>query len=59
MKDTKDGRMSFDDQLSALEAYEQGMALAKKLNAQLDQAEKRILEIAGDTLRPMEADGDE
>ncbi len=43
----------------ALEAYERGMALAKALNAQLDQAEKRILEIAGDTLRPLEADDDE
>ncbi len=42
----------------ALEAYEKGMKLAKELNRQLDEAEKRILEIAGDTLKPLEGHDD-
>ena len=49
------GEMPLD---KALDAYEKGMALAKELNAQLDQAEKRILQVAGDRLVPLEVGED-
>ena len=49
------GEMPLD---RALDAYEKGMALAKELNAQLDQAEKRILQVAGDRLVPLEVGED-
>ena len=50
------GEMPLD---KALDAYEKGMALAKELNAQLDQAEKRILQVAGDRLVPLEVGEDD
>ena len=49
------GEMPLD---KALDAYEKGMALAKELNEQLDQAEKRILQVAGDRLEPLEVGED-
>lgn len=49
------GEMPLD---RALDAYERGMALAKDLNAQLNEAEKRILEVSGGKLAPMEVEED-
>ena len=49
------GEMPLD---RALDAYEKGMALAKDLNAQLNEAEKRILEVSGGKLTPMEVEED-
>ena len=51
----EEGEMPLEE---ALKAYEKGMVLARELNKQLDQAEKRILEIAGDEMKPLEAEED-
>ena len=37
-----------------LSAYEAGVRLANALSAELDDAEKRMLELSGGTLQPME-----
>ena len=38
----------------ALNAYEAGMALSKQLTKELEDAEKRMLELSGGALAPME-----
>ena len=47
----EEGEMPLEE---ALKAYDEGMKLAKNLIGQLDRAEKRILEISGDELKPLE-----
>ena len=45
------GEMTLQESLAA---YEEGMKLTKALNEELSQAEKRMQELAGDTIVPME-----
>ena len=45
------GEMTLQESLAA---YEEGMKLTKALNEELSQAEKRMQELAGGTIVPME-----
>ena len=45
------GSMTLEE---TLEAYEQGMKAAVELKKQLETAEKRMLELSGGELKPME-----
>lgn len=45
------GQLPLED---ALKAYEEGIRLSKELTASLDHAEKRMLELSGGELVPME-----
>ena len=42
------------DLKQALKSYETGVALARELTAELDAAEKKMLELKGDKLSPVE-----
>jgi len=45
------GNLPLED---TLKCYEEGMQLSRELTASLDQAEKRMLELSGGELVPME-----
>jgi len=45
------GSMPLEETLAA---YEKGVHLAKMLSAELDEAEKRMLELSGQQIKPME-----
>ena len=47
----EEGSMALNETLAA---YEQGMKLSKTLTAELDAAEKRMLELSGGEILPME-----
>ena len=47
----EEGSMALNETLAA---YEQGMKLSKNLTAELDAAEKRMLELSGGEILPME-----
>lgn len=47
----EEGSMPLQDTLAA---YEEGMRLSKQLTAELDSAEKRMLELSGGQTVPME-----
>lgn len=47
----EEGSMALNETLAA---YEQGMKLSKTLTAELDAAEKRMLELSGGETLPME-----
>ena len=47
----EEGSMPLNETLSA---YEEGMKLSKLLTEELSAAEKRMLELSGGTLQPME-----
>ena len=51
VKKMEEGSMPLSKTLSA---YEAGVRLANALSAELDDAEKRMLELSGGTLQPME-----
>lgn len=53
-RELESGRLDLDD---ALKRFEEGVALARKLRARLDEAEGRIEELLDDgTTRPLDAD---
>ena len=52
----ENGHLSLED---TLDAYGKGMELVKNLSRQLDQAEKKIAEISGEQIIPLEEDRDE
>ena len=51
VKGMEEGGLSLD---RTLKSYEAGMKLAKELSNELDGAEKKMLELKGDKLVPME-----
>lgn len=54
VRELESGKLDLDD---ALKRFEEGVALARKLRARLDEAEGRIEELLEDgTTRPLDAD---
>lgn len=51
VKKMEEGSMPLNETLAA---YEQGMKLSKTLTEELDAAEKRMLELSGGQVTPME-----
>ena len=51
VRNMEEGSMPLQDTLAA---YEEGMRLSKQLTAELDGAEKRMLELSGGQTSPME-----
>ncbi len=52
----ENGNLSLE---ATLEAYEKGMALVRALSMQLEQAEKKIAQISGEQVIPMEEESNE